>query len=97
MQRAGRAGREVCSSLSLAAPLVHFSPKGPGYCFRLYTEEAFQSMAVTSEPEIRRCSLTSSMLQMRCVGQDMTELDFMDKPDEDSREPNSRFYHLDQN
>ncbi|KAF7970276.1 hypothetical protein HWV62_24466 [Athelia sp. TMB] len=58
--------------------------EGPGYCFRLYTEEAFQSMAVTSEPEIRRCSLTSSMLQMRCVGQDMTELDFMDKPDEDS-------------
>ncbi|KZP26314.1 P-loop containing nucleoside triphosphate hydrolase protein [Athelia psychrophila] len=58
--------------------------EGPGFCFRLYTEDAFQSMASTSEPEILRCSLTSSMLQMRCVGQDMTELDFMDKPDEES-------------
>jgi len=54
--------------------------EGKGFCFRLYTEEAFNSMAVSAEPEIRRCSLTSSMLQLKCVGQDMEELDFMDKP-----------------
>jgi hypothetical protein len=58
--------------------------QGKGFCFRLYTEEAFSSMAVSAEPEIRRCSLTSSMLQLKCVGQDMEELDFMDKPDEES-------------
>ena len=41
-------------------------------------------MAVSVEPEIRRCSLTSSMLQLKCVGQDMEELDFMDRPDDES-------------
>lgn len=58
--------------------------QGKGFCFRLFTEEAFNSMAVSVEPEIRRCSLTSSMLQLKCVGQDMETLDLMDKPDEDS-------------
>lgn len=41
-------------------------------------------MALSSEPEIRRCSLTSSFLQLKCLGLDMDELDFMDKPDLDS-------------
>lgn len=41
-------------------------------------------MAVSAEPEIRRCSLTSSVLQLKCLGQDFQELDFMDKPDYDS-------------
>lgn len=58
--------------------------EGEGFCFRLFTEEAFNSMAVSAEPEIRRCSLTSSMLQLKCVGQDMETLDLMDKPVEDS-------------
>ncbi|EGN98102.1 hypothetical protein SERLA73DRAFT_138368, partial [Serpula lacrymans var. lacrymans S7.3] len=26
--------------------------EGPGFCFRLYTEDAFSSMAVSAEPEI---------------------------------------------
>jgi HrpA-like RNA helicase len=38
-------------------------------------------MAHTSEPEIRRCNLTSSVLHFKCLGQDMEELDFMDKPE----------------
>ncbi|KAI0350348.1 P-loop containing nucleoside triphosphate hydrolase protein [Trametes cingulata] len=58
--------------------------EGSGYCFRLYTEEAFQKMPVTAEPEIRRCTLTSSLLQLKCLGQDLEELDFMDKPDEET-------------
>jgi HrpA-like RNA helicase len=41
-------------------------------------------MTLSSEPEIRRCSLTSSFLQLKCLGLDMDELDFMDKPDLDS-------------
>ncbi|KAH9841346.1 P-loop containing nucleoside triphosphate hydrolase protein [Rhodofomes roseus] len=58
--------------------------EGPGYCFRLYPEEAFDAMAESAEPEIRRCALTSSMLQLRCLGQDIEELDFMDKPDREA-------------
>jgi ATP-dependent RNA helicase DHX33 len=41
-------------------------------------------MAPSVEPEIRRCSLTSSLLQLKCLGQDLEELEFMDKPDLDA-------------
>lgn len=58
--------------------------EGSGLCFRLYTEDAFNSMALSGEPEILRCSLTSSILQLRCLGQDLMELDLMDAPDTDT-------------
>lgn len=35
-------------------------------------------------PEILRISMTSSILQLKCLGQDIEILDFMDKPDPDS-------------
>lgn len=35
-------------------------------------------------PEIMRCSLTSSMLQLKCLNLDLETLDFMDKPDIDA-------------
>ncbi|KAG1805388.1 P-loop containing nucleoside triphosphate hydrolase protein [Suillus variegatus] len=55
--------------------------EGPGFCFRLYTEDAFNSMALSAEPEIRRCSLTQSVLQLKCLGQDFEAIDFMDPPE----------------
>lgn len=54
---------------------------GPGFCFRLYTEDAFNAMALSAEPEIRRCSLTQSVLQLKCLGQDFEAVDFMDPPE----------------
>ena len=62
--------------------------QGKGFCFRLYTEDAFNLLPASAEPEIRRCSLTSSMLQLKFLGQDLETLDFMDKPDQNS----SKFY-----
>ncbi|EPQ54668.1 P-loop containing nucleoside triphosphate hydrolase protein [Gloeophyllum trabeum ATCC 11539] len=58
--------------------------EGKGYCFRLYTEEAFDTMPVSSEPEIRRTSLTSAALQLKCLGEDIEDLDFLDRPDLES-------------
>ena len=58
--------------------------QGAGVCFRLYTEDAFNGMAVSGEPEILRCSLTSSILNLKCLGQNLEELDLIDKPDPDS-------------
>ncbi|KAF5314944.1 hypothetical protein D9619_007398 [Psilocybe cf. subviscida] len=58
--------------------------EGSGVCFRLYTEEAFNTMAVSGEPEIMRCSLTSSILNLKCLGQNLEDLDLMDKPDMDT-------------
>ncbi|KIM57942.1 hypothetical protein SCLCIDRAFT_1114768 [Scleroderma citrinum Foug A] len=55
--------------------------EGPGFCFRLYTEEAFNGLAAAAEPEIRRCSLTQSVLELKCLGQDLEAVEFMDPPD----------------
>lgn len=58
--------------------------EGPGFCFRLYTEEAFKNMPVSPEPEIMRVSLTSSILKLKCLDQDLEDIDLMDKPERDS-------------
>ena len=41
-------------------------------------------MPLSAEPEIRRCTLTASILQLKCLGQDLETLDFMDRPDPES-------------
>ena len=43
-------------------------------------------MAISGEPEILRCSLTSSILNLKCLDQNLEELDLMDMPDQDSSE-----------
>jgi ATP-dependent RNA helicase DHX8/PRP22 len=55
---------------------------GPGKCFRLYTESAFQSeMLPTSVPEIQRQNLTTTILQLKAMGiNDLLHFDFMDPP-----------------
>ncbi|KAF7296568.1 hypothetical protein HMN09_01063900 [Mycena chlorophos] len=58
--------------------------EGPGFCYRLYTEDAFKQMAAAPEPEILRCSLVQAILQLMCVGQDIQELELMDSPDDDA-------------
>ena len=58
--------------------------QGPGVCFRLFTEEAYNTLPNSAEPEIRRCSLASSMLELKCLGLEMDEIGFMDPPDRDS-------------
>ncbi|KAG6891586.1 hypothetical protein C0992_002624 [Termitomyces sp. T32_za158] len=59
--------------------------EGMGVCFRLYTEDAFNKMELAPEPEIMRCSLTSSILQLKCLNQDLEALDLMDMPDIESK------------
>ncbi|KAJ3758406.1 P-loop containing nucleoside triphosphate hydrolase protein [Lentinula raphanica] len=58
--------------------------EGAGHCFRLYTEDAFKAMPLSAEPEIMRCSLSSSLLQLKCIGQDLETLELMDQPAEES-------------
>jgi len=58
--------------------------EGEGYCFRLYTEESFRSMVYSYEPEIRRCNLAESFLQLKCLNLDMESLEFMDPPEHEA-------------
>ena len=55
---------------------------GPGKCFRLYTELAFNSeMLATSVPELQRTNLSSVVLQLKAMGiNDLLNFDFMDRP-----------------
>jgi ATP-dependent RNA helicase DHX8/PRP22 len=55
---------------------------GPGKCFRLYTEAAFQSeMLPTSIPEIQRQNLSFTILILKAMGiNDLLHFDFMDPP-----------------
>ncbi|TRM61176.1 P-loop containing nucleoside triphosphate hydrolase protein [Schizophyllum amplum] len=58
--------------------------EGPGACFRLYTADDYKALSPAGEPEILRCSLTASLLQLKCLGQDLETLDFIDRPDENA-------------
>ena len=42
-------------------------------------------MELSSEPEIRRCNLTSSLLELMCLGMDVEDLSFLDSPEPDAR------------
>ena len=55
---------------------------GPGKCFRLYTENAFQSeMLPTTIPEIQRQNLSHTILMLKAMGiNDLLHFDFMDPP-----------------
>jgi ATP-dependent RNA helicase DHX8/PRP22 len=55
---------------------------GPGKCFRLYTENAFQSeMLPTTTPEIQRQNLSNTILMLKAMGiNDLLNFDFMDPP-----------------
>ncbi|CAD0057270.1 unnamed protein product [Aureobasidium pullulans] len=55
---------------------------GPGKCFRLYTEAAYQSeMLPTTIPEIQRQNLANTILMLKAMGiNDLLHFDFMDPP-----------------
>ncbi|KAG8913282.1 putative ATP-dependent RNA helicase dhr2 [Tulasnella sp. 417] len=59
--------------------------EGEGWCFRLYTEQAYTTQfAEAAIPEIQRCNLTHAILQMKCLGQNPEVADFMDAPSQDT-------------
>ncbi|XP_053684082.1 ATP-dependent RNA helicase DHX33 [Sabethes cyaneus] len=55
-----------------------------GECYRVYTSEEFQAMEANSKPEILRCNITASVLQLLALGIDSRQFDFLDKPPADA-------------
>ncbi|EAT33470.1 AAEL014256-PA [Aedes aegypti] len=51
-----------------------------GFCYRTYSKSDFQAMKEHSTPEILRCSISASTLQLLALGIDCREFDFLDKP-----------------
>eukprot|EP00200_Dunaliella_tertiolecta_P009980 CAMPEP_0202383708 /NCGR_PEP_ID=MMETSP1127-20130417/50795_1 /ASSEMBLY_ACC=CAM_ASM_000462 /TAXON_ID=3047 /ORGANISM="Dunaliella tertiolecta, Strain CCMP1320" /LENGTH=702 /DNA_ID=CAMNT_0048983277 /DNA_START=50 /DNA_END=2155 /DNA_ORIENTATION=- len=55
--------------------------EGPGKAYRLYTEQAFDSLELATVPEILRSNLASVVLQLKALGiNDVLGFDFLDKP-----------------
>ncbi|EFP87708.1 uncharacterized protein PGTG_13494 [Puccinia graminis f. sp. tritici CRL 75-36-700-3] len=53
----------------------------PGKCWRLYSQETYNSLAKITEPEIQRCSLSFAILHLLATGvHDIFSFEFMDKP-----------------
>jgi len=42
----------------------------PGFCFRLCTEDHFLALPDSSVPEMQRCELASTLLQLKAMGID---------------------------
>ncbi|KAJ1672163.1 ATP-dependent RNA helicase [Coemansia sp. RSA 25] len=56
-----------------------------GFCYRLYTESDYAQLAEDSIPEIKRCQLTTVVLQLKAAGvSDVMQFDFMDRPSKKS-------------
>lgn len=55
---------------------------GPGKCFRLYTESAYQTeMLPSTIPDIQRQNLSNTILMLKAMGiNDLLHFDFMDPP-----------------
>ena len=55
--------------------------ESPGTCYRLYTENEFESLPDNTVPEILRSNLSSVILQLIALGiNDLINFDFMSKP-----------------
>jgi len=53
----------------------------PGKAYRLYTEESFEELEKSAVPEIKRCRLSSLVLQMRVMGiHNLMEFEFLEPP-----------------
>jgi pre-mRNA-splicing factor ATP-dependent RNA helicase DHX38/PRP16 len=58
---------------------------GPGKCFHLFTQRAFQDeMYIQTIPELQRTNLASTVLLLKSLGvRDLLDFDFMDPPPQD--------------
>lgn len=57
--------------------------ESPGICYRLYTENEYESLPASTIPELLRSNLASVILQLLAIGiKSPHTFDFIDKPDE---------------
>jgi HrpA-like RNA helicase len=55
--------------------------EAPGTCYRLYTEDAFESLDEQALPEIQRCSLDHVLLQLKALRiDDVVNFDYLSPP-----------------
>ncbi|KAF1843714.1 pre-mRNA-splicing factor ATP-dependent RNA helicase PRP16 [Cucurbitaria berberidis CBS 394.84] len=61
--------------------------EAPGQCYRLYTEDGYNTMEERTIPEILRCDLSQSILTMKARGvDDVLNFPFLDRPPREAME-----------
>nr|XP_027202190.1 probable pre-mRNA-splicing factor ATP-dependent RNA helicase DEAH4 [Dermatophagoides pteronyssinus] len=72
----------VCSKASAMQRAGRAGRTGPGYCFRIYTKEAWKTLFENSNvPEINRSNLTDTVLTLKYLGiDDVLNFDYIEKP-----------------
>ncbi|XP_055531945.1 ATP-dependent RNA helicase DHX33 [Wyeomyia smithii] len=55
-----------------------------GECYRAYSSNEYKAMEAHSKPEILRCNIAASVLQLLALGIDSRQFDFLDKPPTDT-------------
>ncbi|SPQ18754.1 27d842ff-5f29-4edd-a939-faf59b3ae1b8 [Thermothielavioides terrestris] len=69
--------------------------EGPGKCFRLYTEETYETLQETDLPEILRTDILSAVLTMKARGiDDVLSFPLMDPPEVESVEKALLHLHI---
>jgi ATP-dependent RNA helicase DHR2 len=69
--------------------------EGPGKCFRLYTEETYETLQKTDLPEILRTDILSAILTMKARGiDDVLSFPLMDPPEVESVEKALLHLHI---
>jgi HrpA-like RNA helicase len=54
--------------------------QGPGFCYHLYPDSAFRQMEESKIPEICRVDFAHVYLQLRILGHEAKDFDFIDRP-----------------
>lgn len=65
-----------------------------GECYRTYTLEEMDQYEKMTKPEILRCNLSSTILQLLAIGINIEDFDFLDKPPQEAI--SAAFKHLKQ-
>lgn len=55
-----------------------------GYCYRTYTQSEMAELEKMTKPEILRCNLSATILQLLAIGVNAETFDFIDKPPQEA-------------
>lgn len=75
---------EPCSQAGCWQRAGRAGRDSPGQCYRLYTKEHFDKLPQYSIPDILKCPLAPTILQILTLGIDPQDFDLLDKPPDEA-------------
>lgn len=75
---------EPCSQAACWQRTGRAGRDSPGKCYRLYTAEHFGALSPFTQPDILRCPLAPTLIQILALGIDPATFDLIDKPPDEA-------------